>query len=79
MMLRTKIWAAAWLLAVLVSAIFILSVIAAVAISALGEVPALLSSINALFLPWGVVAVALMFVLRPITGWSARKDRTAHG
>ena len=79
MTLEAKIWTGAWVAAALVSAVFVLSFAAALVASTLGDVPAVLTAINALWMPWGIVAVMLMIGLRWVASWSYRKGQSAHG
>jgi len=66
-------------MAALVSVIFILSLVIALVASAFGDVPAILTTINALWFPWGIISVVLMIGLRWMTSWSYRKGQIAHG
>jgi hypothetical protein len=74
----TKICTGEWVAVALAWAVFILSVFATLIFSVFGEAPSALIAINGLMVPWGVLAIVLMVVLRSVAGDAVRKEQ-AHG
>ncbi len=71
----TRFWMAAWIAALLAGSVFLLSILASLAISPFGEVPEAMRTINALIMPWGILIILLAVVLRRIAGHSIRKGQ----